>query len=85
MARFKFQNGDQVKDKITGFSGIITGRGDYLTGCNQYAIQPPAKEDGTLPDAHWFDEDRVEKLKKKRKKLTVKKAGGPQHNPAPLK
>lgn len=46
------------KDKITGFEGIITSRCQYITGCDQYALQPPAK-DGDIKDAKWFDEGRI--------------------------
>jgi len=30
--------GKKAKDKITGFVGIIIGRAQYLTGCDQYAL-----------------------------------------------
>jgi hypothetical protein len=37
--------GKKVKDKITGFEGIATSKHIYLTGCNQYAVQPIMKVD----------------------------------------
>lgn len=52
--------GRTYKDKITGLKGIATGFVQYLSGCNQALIAPPAKEDGTLPDCHWFDVQRLE-------------------------
>ena len=51
--------GQEGKDKITGFSGIITGRAQYITGCDQYNLVPPYK-DGKLEQAQWFDEGRIE-------------------------
>ncbi len=27
-----------VKDKITGFSGKVTGHADYITGCDQFLV-----------------------------------------------
>ncbi len=51
--------GKKAKDKITGFSGIITGRAQYLYGCDQYCIVPPAK-DGEIKGGEWFDEGRIE-------------------------
>lgn len=37
---FKYGLGDEVKDSITGFSGIVTGRVQYFTGCIAYQITP---------------------------------------------
>lgn len=51
--------GSRVRDSITGFSGIVTGRCEYISGCNQALVAPAAKEDGTLPDSQWFDEQRL--------------------------
>jgi hypothetical protein len=47
-----------VKDSFTGFIGIVTGHADYLTGCDQYLVQPPAK-DGEWKEGRWFDEKRL--------------------------
>ena len=51
--------GKKGRDKITGFEGVITGRAQYLTGCDQYVLAPQAK-DGSLPNSQWFDEGRIE-------------------------
>ncbi|RWX72529.1 hypothetical protein [Mesorhizobium sp. M2A.F.Ca.ET.039.01.1.1] len=69
--------GDRVKDTITGFAGIATGRADYLTGCTQFCITPPVKEDGTTRDSHWYDEDRIEVVEAGAVKIAVKRPGGP--------
>jgi hypothetical protein len=52
--------GRTVKDKITGFAGVVLGRCEYITGCNQVLVQPPLDRDGNWVESHWFDEDRVE-------------------------
>lgn len=31
---FKFENGQIVKDMITGFTGVVVARVNYMTGCN---------------------------------------------------
>jgi hypothetical protein len=55
--------GKKAKDKITGFTGIITARVEYLTGCTQYGITPPMKEgEKEAPRADYFDEGRIEIL-----------------------
>lgn len=51
--------GKKARDKITGFEGVITGRAQYLTGCDQYVLAPPAK-DGVASRGEWFDEGRLE-------------------------
>lgn len=35
------QLGNEARDKITGFTGIVTSRAEYLTGCTQYGLTPP--------------------------------------------
>ncbi len=52
--------GDRARDKITGFEGVVTGRCQYLTGCDQILLNPPVKDDGDFRGAHWFDIDRCE-------------------------
>ncbi|WP_339112810.1 hypothetical protein [Thioclava sp. GXIMD2076] len=54
--------GDQVKDTLTGFTGIVIGRVEYLTGCNQLCVLPKSDKDNELKDVHWFDIERIEKL-----------------------
>lgn len=51
--------GKNAKAKITGFEGVIIGRCQYLTGCDQYGIAPAAK-DGEVKISQWFDEGRIE-------------------------
>jgi len=58
--------GQSVKDIITGFSGVVTGRVEYITGCNQVLVAPKVGKDGAHVDSYWIDEQRVEVLKKKR-------------------
>lgn len=62
--------GDTVRDKITGIEGIVTGRCEYITGCNQYLVQPKAQNKVEKPKNYWFDEDRLELKRKKRLSLT---------------
>lgn len=55
----ELQLGCTVKDKITGFEGVVTGIVDYLSGCNQALVVPKVDKDGKLRDAHWFDVQRL--------------------------
>jgi len=61
---FLFTNGDRVRDKISGFEGIVTGSVYYITGCNQYLIQPKGDDPSKKPEANWFDEGRLETVKR---------------------
>ena len=54
------QLGTKAKDTITGFSGVVTGKASYITGCDQFLLQPQCKEDGDMVDGRWFDEQRLE-------------------------
>lgn len=49
----------KVRDKITGFEGMVTGHSDYITGCDQYLVQPPVKET-EFKEPRWFDANRLE-------------------------
>jgi len=49
------------KDKITGFTGMITSVHTYLTGCSQYGLQPQdLTKDGEPQKIHYFDTGRVD-------------------------
>ena len=51
--------GGKARDKVTEFEGIITGRAQYLTGCDQYVLAPPLS-DGNFQRSEWLDEGRLE-------------------------
>ncbi len=56
------QLGSKIRDRITGFEGVVTGRVEYLTGCNQVLVAPRVKADGGHLDSCWFDEQRCDVL-----------------------
>lgn len=60
--KFKFKNGQTVREKITGYAGTITGTCFYLTGCNQYLITAKSKNSTTPARTVWYDEDRLEEI-----------------------
>lgn len=75
---FKHELGIRVKDIVTGFTGIITGRAEHLTGCNSYWVNPQLIVKGKVVAAGYFDEDRLEKIDEGIKPEAVqgKKPGG---------
>ena len=78
ISRFKIPLGEKVTDNVTGFSGTITGRAEYITGCRQYCIVGQS-ENGKAAAAEWFDESRLTGV------VESLDTGGPQVCPAPLK
>lgn len=59
-ANFKYELGKEGKDIITGFSGIIVGRVQYLFGCNQYGLAAKAISEKGKGETQYFDEGRIE-------------------------
>ena len=51
--------GVTAEDKVTGFRGTVTGKCQYLTGCNQVLLIPRVDKDGKCQDGAWFDEQRI--------------------------
>lgn len=55
--------GFRVRDKVTGFVGVVTSCSFDLFGCVQFVVSPPADEQtGKQADSRWFDECRLVKL-----------------------
>ena len=59
-SQFKHELGKTGRDKITGFSGVLTARCEFLTGCNRYCVQPTELKDGKPIDSIYFDEAQIE-------------------------
>lgn len=52
--------GSKVRDVVTGFEGITTGRAEYLTGCTQYLVAPSGVDkDGKIRESYWLDEGKL--------------------------
>ena len=77
--KFKFSNGEEVKDVVSGFTGIIDCCSLWLNGCRRYSVQPKMKEgDTTKPDSLWMDEESLEKISNGvKKEVKPTKTGGP--------
>ncbi len=77
--------GSRVRDNITGFTGIATGKVEFLHGCTRILIEPEKLEDNGKPvEGQYFDEQRVEVVKDKEIKVSKDSSattGGPAGNP----
>ena len=80
--------GDKVKDQISGFTGICTGRAEYLFGCVQVLVAPTVAKDDKPAESMWFDEDRMVVMKVsviKRPPSAEVRSGGPLMSAPPPK
>jgi hypothetical protein len=80
--------GDYVRDTISGFTGIVTCRTEWLYQCLRYGVTPTQLgDDGKLIDTYYFDEGQLEIIEKP-ESLNVKEpvaeavlTGGDRPNP----
>ncbi len=77
--------GKLVEDRITKFQGLVTGAAQYITGCDQYLVQPECKKDGTYVDGKWFDDSRLKVLDDSVTKMDVNKEKPGACGEAPIK
>lgn len=74
----KVKLGNEIKDKITGFTGIATGRVRYLFGNVSYGIVPKVNDNGEMKSIQYFDSGRVEVIGRgiAPEEVQVEKKGG---------
>lgn len=72
--------GKLVKDKVTGLTGIVTGRTTWLNGCARVIVQSRDLHDGKPIEAQWFDEPQVEIIGEGVERGPVD-TGGPKPDP----
>lgn len=47
--------GQRVRDRISGFSGVVTAYSQHLNGCDRVWISPPVDKDGKIVEGMWID------------------------------
>ena len=77
---FLIELGSRVREIISGLEGIVVARSQYLTGCNGYGIQPGLDKDGKVPDATWFDENRLQVMELPRKEALEHISGAKRYD-----
>ena len=75
--------GDRAKDKITGFTGIVTAITRWISGCDRINVQPEVLHDGRPIEGQCFDDTQLEVVEKNVLKISEadgagKKKGGPR-------
>lgn len=75
----EIQLGDKVRDIVTGFTGTVVNKTEFLNGCVQYGVIPKCGKDNKAPEEVGIDEQNLEVIKPKKKKKVKKKEsnGGP--------
>lgn len=78
----KFEVGEMLQDKVTGFKGVVMGRTEYFTGCDHYGLCSRVLKDGEPMEWQWFDETRLVSVANAEKVLREprKATGGPHPN-----
>lgn len=77
--------GDEVRDMITGFQGVLIARTEWLRGCVRLTIQPRELKDGKPIESESFDEQQVELVEPKEKPMSEQsraESGGPYPTPS---
>lgn len=54
--------GDKVKDRISGLTGIVIARTEWMYGCVRLTVQPQEMKDGKPVDVQAIDEPQLELL-----------------------
>ncbi len=52
--------GKEVRCKVSGFTGIVTSRTEYLNGCVQYGIRPKIDKEGKMVESSFIDSQQLE-------------------------
>ena len=76
--------GDRVKDKVTNFVGIVTGRAIYMNGCVRCRVEAPVKKDGALIEGEWIDEGQLVFVKSVFTETGENVTGGPTNDPGSI-
>jgi hypothetical protein len=78
MKDFEYDLGDEVRDTITSYAGVVIARTQWLTNCNTYMVKSRELKEGKPLDAITFDEPSVELVKARAVKgVEGVKTGGP--------
>lgn len=57
--------GDKVKDRVTGYEGIVICKTEYLNGCDQCGVKCSILKDGMPQDAVYVDAAQLEVIEAK--------------------
>ena len=77
MGIFKYEFEDELRCKISGFTGKVVARDEWMNGCIRYALQSKMKKGDKKPETlQWIDEAQIELVKAKKKVVKKYSSGG---------
>lgn len=68
--------GDKVRCKITGFTGIAVAKTEFINGCIQWSVLSKIGNDKKMPEEIGVDEQSLEIVPVKKKKVIKKERYG---------
>jgi hypothetical protein len=80
---FKFNIGDEVKDKWSDLKGVIMAREDHQYGCIRYGVHPRAIVKGKIAQGYSIDESAVVLVKAAKKKDAPMRTDGAESGAMP--
>jgi hypothetical protein len=79
--KLKFEIGEMLEDKISGYKGNVMARTEWYNGCVRYRLEPDhLNPDGELIESETFDEEQLIRVKEKKIKVPKKPTGGMRPN-----
>jgi len=79
------QLGDTVRDRISGYEGVVVAITDWLYGCRRITVQTPEMHEGKPVDSQCIDSAQCELVAKRSKKIgqaDKKRPAGPRDGSA---
>lgn len=73
---------DKVRDTITGYTGIVIARTEWLNGCVRATIQAQELKDGKPIESQTFDVQQLEIVEQHPAAAEPKRTGGPFPEPS---
>lgn len=72
----KVELGQIVKDRVTGFTGMVVAISTWLNGCNRIGIQSQTeKKDGLPIDPYFVDEQQLDVVAEVKEPVKEKRGG----------
>lgn len=82
----KINLGDTVKDSITGFTGVVAVRAEWLSGCARISVQSTKLDkEGKPIELVTFDENQLTLVKRAKPEYVDRSVGGPRNDKAALR
>ena len=81
-----FNFGDKVKDRISGYVGIVIANTEWFNGCVRVTVQSQKlAKDGKVADNQTFDIEQLELVKAAAVPVKRRPTGGPMDDRAALR